>query len=420
MSYVHPELRTDLPVGKWLNDRPNIGIAMSGGGLRAAVCSLGWLRGLQHLNILSQARYMGANSGATWTILPLIARQLLTKQDSNVDVDYTALLGKYQEDLSDIQLQDRTELGEIGNVLEQSDIYDYERDPSTPASLTDWTNAIDENFVSPILSGTTKSNNKSGNKDSDHLKKDYWLDLNNVYLQNTLKSDDTTDEEYTTESTHTTTTTSGVLNQYHSLPFPIFVATGNVKDAPNRFFPIEQTFLYSGIPVDPRVLNPENTIGGGFLQGIGLNSVGPAMTNDDTFSDPVPVDDTKQYTKTMKVPHPPLGISQLAGASSNFAASLDAMSRVDLEKSHRLLDIANRLIGWFFNSDLRRSNLTGYFEPVRFQFWSPSTGGEKSTELELQDGGMFDNLGVLPLIRRGCSTIICCIAQGKDVEHIEQ
>jgi len=37
-----PELNTELPVGKWLAGRDNLGIALSGGGLRAATCTLGW------------------------------------------------------------------------------------------------------------------------------------------------------------------------------------------------------------------------------------------------------------------------------------------------------------------------------------------------------------------------------------------
>jgi hypothetical protein len=41
-DYIHPERRPDLPVGQWLNERPNLGIALSGGGMRAASTCLGW------------------------------------------------------------------------------------------------------------------------------------------------------------------------------------------------------------------------------------------------------------------------------------------------------------------------------------------------------------------------------------------
>lgn len=41
-TYLHPECRPDFPVGEWLRSRPSLGIALSGGGMRAASTCLGW------------------------------------------------------------------------------------------------------------------------------------------------------------------------------------------------------------------------------------------------------------------------------------------------------------------------------------------------------------------------------------------
>ena len=41
-SLIHPENNEELPVGKWIAQRDDLGIALSGGGLRAASCTLGW------------------------------------------------------------------------------------------------------------------------------------------------------------------------------------------------------------------------------------------------------------------------------------------------------------------------------------------------------------------------------------------
>lgn len=41
-TYLHPELHSDFPVGQWLPKKANVGIALSGGGMRAASCTLGW------------------------------------------------------------------------------------------------------------------------------------------------------------------------------------------------------------------------------------------------------------------------------------------------------------------------------------------------------------------------------------------
>jgi hypothetical protein len=68
---------------------------MSGGGMRAATCALGWYRGLNKLNLLQKARYVSANSGATWTTLPLICRSLLQKKELGTDIDLDEYVGKY-------------------------------------------------------------------------------------------------------------------------------------------------------------------------------------------------------------------------------------------------------------------------------------------------------------------------------------
>jgi hypothetical protein len=52
---------------------PNIGISISGGGLRAATLGLGYLRALHQLNIT--ARYLSANSGSVWLTMPYSFQQ---------------------------------------------------------------------------------------------------------------------------------------------------------------------------------------------------------------------------------------------------------------------------------------------------------------------------------------------------------
>jgi hypothetical protein len=41
-NFTFPEQIPGLPVGDWLNRRTDLGIALSGGGMRAATCALGW------------------------------------------------------------------------------------------------------------------------------------------------------------------------------------------------------------------------------------------------------------------------------------------------------------------------------------------------------------------------------------------
>jgi hypothetical protein len=67
--FIYPELTnpgtSNYSVPELLA-KPNFGIAISGGGFRAATLGLGWLRALHIMNFTSSARYLSSNSGGTW------------------------------------------------------------------------------------------------------------------------------------------------------------------------------------------------------------------------------------------------------------------------------------------------------------------------------------------------------------------
>eukprot|EP00878_Enallax_costatus_P001973 GHUV01002137.1.p1 GENE.GHUV01002137.1~~GHUV01002137.1.p1 ORF type:complete len:169 (+),score=19.58 GHUV01002137.1:1223-1729(+) len=70
-DFVYPEVdpRSDFGIDA-LMERPSLGIAISGGGWRAAALAYGWLRALHLMNITHKAQYISANSGATWVTTP--------------------------------------------------------------------------------------------------------------------------------------------------------------------------------------------------------------------------------------------------------------------------------------------------------------------------------------------------------------
>jgi hypothetical protein len=47
--------------------------------------------------------------------------------------------------------------------------------------------------------------------------------------------------------------------------------------------------------------------------------------------------------------------------------------------------------------------------PTTYQYWSPASGGP-SKALSFVDGGLYDNTGVLALLRRNCDCVIACVA----------
>ena len=49
-----------------ITSRPNVGLAISGGGARAYACTIGFFRALTSLGLMDQPRYISSISGGTW------------------------------------------------------------------------------------------------------------------------------------------------------------------------------------------------------------------------------------------------------------------------------------------------------------------------------------------------------------------
>jgi len=64
----YPEVAGDS-VDWDLKSKPSFGIALSGGGMRAASNALGWLQAFHDKGALAKARYVTVNSGASWVTL---------------------------------------------------------------------------------------------------------------------------------------------------------------------------------------------------------------------------------------------------------------------------------------------------------------------------------------------------------------
>ena len=56
----------DHGISDLLNSKDDLGIALSGGGVRAVTLSLGWARSLHLMGILKKARYISSISGGSW------------------------------------------------------------------------------------------------------------------------------------------------------------------------------------------------------------------------------------------------------------------------------------------------------------------------------------------------------------------
>lgn len=66
-DFAFPEIADPELKVKGLDEKPNLGLAISGGGMRSASATLGQLRGLYELGILQKARYLSCVSGSSFT-----------------------------------------------------------------------------------------------------------------------------------------------------------------------------------------------------------------------------------------------------------------------------------------------------------------------------------------------------------------
>lgn len=67
-SRSHTTLQNFMGVPLSPDNIPSIGVACSGGGLRAAIAALGLLRGLAKIGLLDAVSYAAGTSGSTWTL----------------------------------------------------------------------------------------------------------------------------------------------------------------------------------------------------------------------------------------------------------------------------------------------------------------------------------------------------------------
>lgn len=60
-----------FPETERLSDKTDVGIALPGGGMRAAVLAIGWLQVFNELGRLNKVKYISSVSGGAWTSAPM-------------------------------------------------------------------------------------------------------------------------------------------------------------------------------------------------------------------------------------------------------------------------------------------------------------------------------------------------------------
>jgi hypothetical protein len=381
------------------------------------------------MNLTQQARYLSSNSGGSWFNAAYSYQQLLPVNE---------FLGPYvrPRDLTMDALKKVSDgsQGAFASTISESSIIL----PGVKGAVIDavtgskygpgaWSLAVGDAFLKPYNLNSDKSTiTTNGTKGPIHRA-----------LQQLGSID-----EYTYQASYDRLTSGNVPR-----PFPIILGTIFRRvQASSRFYPVEFTPLYIGCPpVFVNSTNPNATVGGGFVDPQGFNSAPPnpapktpaALTTPESLNTAAaasssnataaaPVASAIREAQT----GPALGTGKhrlllqtqaaKTNATSTAAAALNAQQPLQTSVDSTFIVPLKVMMGISssFLAQGLRPDLTGTLAELTgtedLDYWNQvNFKGERQP---FADGGGTDNLAITPLLRRGITNIISCIAL---VEHID-
>ena len=357
-DFIYPELEIiDI------SNKSNIGIALSGGGTRAATLSLGWLRALHELGFLVKARYISSISGGTWVHGPLtyissgqspttihkyLGSRLEPHECSIKNLKSSVLASEYGEMLLRSNFIP-TMLEELGNR--------FRVDSLNTNSIDFWSKTVARCFYTDV----------QPNGSCHHR------------ILPTLSAKKK-------PSLHELATNVCTVRDIKTFPFPIMNGSLVLNDKDRYAIPVEFTPMYYGI--SPKVtLSTGECIGGSLIEPIGFTSkISRTEIEEEMNKHNI---NHHKHRINMNIPKPKsvIGITEISGISSQNLAQTLGATLSDFQ--YKMLDFPD------------------------FPYWTPDTG--HSGVGKFVDGGFIDNTGVLALLRRDCTFIVACMASNMSV-----
>lgn len=426
--------------------KPNFGVAIGGGGYRAATLASGWIRGLHNIphpddseaTILSRTKYLSTISGSSWFNGPFSymnpKKQTGTLPSGAMREDADSFLGPYYPPEKLVVLakgataKKDDELNVVDPPCKSCFDFNIASQNTTDRFLRDFIKANDPLSASKLLEGLRFLDNVKSPEDDDKVLP--WTDaIRTSFLQpyGLHSMDSTVSAEHTT---------GHIADQVQKLidddpvflacvdpdrPYPIII--GAAFNAPGSdghvFYPYEFTPLYVGTPAT--FGDAEPALGGGYVQPLGLNAVPQG-----------PLEDSETNTDAsgevnVKVKHL-VPLSQMVAISSSFFASGTATSG---DLAQQKLASTEELVNWgLFNSDpkdadpaaakaILAAGITpekGSAGPARNPA-SAAAGAPMAKQMGFADGGSVDNNGVMPLLRRKVEHIVICVAADQPADQ---
>lgn len=225
--------------------RANVGVCVSGGGNRASSTTMGVLRALHHLGLLSRVRYLSAVSGSGWGVLP-----------------WTYLPAHYEEErfLGAVEPPESLRVSALENpdplsfqaLVAGCHIMDtFFSNAMHLAGHETYSRALGQLFLTPIGIGSWQK----------------FFGWSKAHLARVLERNPHLE-----------------ASEFHSIERqrPFWIAGGSLlrgqfPDPTFRALPFEMTALYSGVPaLYPMAGSEGRHIGGGYLESFGFGSDHPS------------------------------------------------------------------------------------------------------------------------------------------------
>lgn len=367
----------------WLKERPSFGIAFSGGGTRSAAATLGELRALKELGWIDKARYISANSGGSWTVMPFI--YLPNELDKKHFLETYGLLppeeierrflGTYvpPEQIDDTMLGPDREMDKLSmsRAIAKSRI--WTKLPSARRRDEAYADVIGKIFLKPF----------------DLHKREKVFTFHDKALQVALEANSDLEREDFQFVTR-------------QRPYPIFVGSLSVPPkwhvGNGELFLVEATPLYTGIRnefLEPLEISFRNLfgnknllIGGGYIESFGYDSYAPKGDgpNADGLWE-VRLEGKLSDIKLRKNKRYRFTLSDVIGMSG-------AAPAITIEKAR----IAQVVFPAFRHWAVDRKTVLG-----------DKNLQNKAKEMVHGDGGDIDNLAVMPLLSRKVENILAFI-----------
>jgi hypothetical protein len=254
-NFQYPELNY-----KQFNNKKDIGIALPSGGLRACVYSLGVLRGLHHLGILQETKYITSVSGSSW-LTSIFSYQNITSND--------IFLGKYIE-------PENITLEKLSNIQHPDEF------TSVLYGALPWLNYLKYLVIHLVY--------RPINKNMDDL----WIQVLGGIMYNKYKLND-----FRLTPNISNTCNLNTIKIRDDVPLPIII--GYVDNIISNTF-IEFTPLYYGMPIKNNAINGT----GIYIEPIGMLSITQNIL------------DNKQSSFNILTNNNVISIMKSAGISSNI------------------------------------------------------------------------------------------------------